>query len=208
MSLDYVKGKKKWIPLRILLDLLGIIGMLLIGYYTIDTFFYVWIVYFIAVALMTCIGLALFFFTVPIFREKDSDIKFSNLDRGRIYGTLAVGVVILIASILGLVTIPAGFRPVFIMNSERVIRLFLFVAYCFIVDFFVTLYAGKMISKVIDLQKHLDPNTEFTISTNIKTDREFHIARLSQRIFVLLSCSFEFLSFTGLSFLISTFIFR
>ena len=206
MSLDFHFTKHRWKPLRIILDLIFSIIIIGIGIFDFDLYFYVWIYVFLNIAIATVVSLGTFFFTVPIFREKNSERLYTHFDRVCIYTTIVTGFTIIIFNIIGLLTIPEGFKPVYQLNMERTIRLLMFVIYCFIAEYLVSVFSSKITKQLNNLKRNQDPSDDFSISTSFETDRQLSMIGRVDKVILFMSCYFEALSISGVLYFICSFL--
>ena len=205
MLLDYLYTKRRWMPFRLILDLLFALIVIGIGIFCFDNYFYVWIYSFLNVITATLITFISVLYVYPIFREKDTEIKYSKFNQMFAYATLAIGATIIILNVIGLLLIPNDFDPVFKLNSERIIRLFIYLLYCFLADFSLSIFSARV-------SYHLKGHSEtlkkekFAISTSFEKDRYASTIGKIDKLILFMSCYFESLLVSGIVYLICSFV--
>ena len=206
MTMDFLFTKHRWKPLRVTLDLIFSLIIIGIGIFDFDLYFYVWIYVFLNITIATVLALGTFFFTIPIFREKNSDQIYTHFNRLCIYVTIGIGLTIVLFNIIGLITIPKDFHPVYILNIERTIRLLMFVIYCCVADYLISIFSSRVASHLKKLKRNIDPKDDFQISTSFETDKHLAVIARADKIMLFMSCYFEALSISGVIYFICSFL--
>ena len=206
MTIEYLNVKKKWKPFRFILNTILSLLIIGIGLTHFDSYFYVWIYVFLNIAIATTISLILFFFTIPIFREKESSRNYTHFDRVCIYTTIIVGLAIIFFNIVGLITIPKNFHPIYKLDIEKTIRLAIFVIYCFVAEFLISVFCAKISLHLKNLRRNSDPNDDFTISTNLVSNKQLSLISKIEKIVLFMSCYFEALFISGIIYFICSFL--
>lgn len=191
--------KRKYVLMRVVLDLFYSLIVIGIGIFCFDIYFYVWIFAFLNIVCATTISLGFFFLTIPLLREKESKRKYSRFDRICIYGTLSIGTIIILLQIIGVVSIPSDFHPIFRYTNERFIRLIMYVIFCFIAEYLIRVYS-KNISEHLTIL--MEQNNYQQSSISIKSNKRLFLLEISEKITLLMSCYFEALYISGIIFII------
>ena len=204
--MDFLFTKQRWKPLRLFFDLVLSLIIIGIGIFDFDLYFYVWIYVFLNITIATVVALGTFFFTIPIFREKNSDRIYTHFDRLCIYVTIGIGLTIVLFNIIGLITIPKDFHPVYILNIERTIRLLMFVIYCCVAEYLISIFSSRVSSHLKKLKRNMDPKDDFQISTSFETDKQLTVIARADKVMLFMSCYFEALSISGVIYFICSFL--
>lgn len=191
--------------IRIFLDLFYSLIVIGIGIFCFDLYFYVWIFAFLNIVCATTISLGIFFLTVPLLREKESKRKYSRFDRICIYVTLSIGTLIILLQIIGVISIPEDFHPIFRYTSERFIHLIMYTIYCFVAEYLIRTYSKNISNHLNDLKirtEHKQPSISFLMKSN----KRIFLLEISEKITMIMSCYFEALYISSIVFIICSLI--
>lgn len=191
--------------MRIFLDLFYSLIVIGIGIFCFDLYFYVWIFAFLNIVCATTISLGIFFLTVPLLREKESKRKYSRFDRICIYVTLSIGTLIILLQIIGVISIPEDFHPIFRYTGERFIHLIMYTIYCFVAEYLIRAYS-KNISNHLNELKIQTEHKQSLISFSMKSNKRIFLLEISEKITMIMSCYFEALYISGIVFIICSLI--
>lgn len=129
MGLQFLKTERRWIWFRVVISFIFSLAIILIGKWNIDLYFYTWIFAFMNVIISVTLSLLMVLYTVPIFRDKDFK---GHTSKDKLYSRLVilVGFVIFMSNVIGILTLPPNFHPVYHLNSKRIIRLIFIILVC------------------------------------------------------------------------------
>lgn len=205
MGLQYLKTERRWVWFRILLTTIFSLAIIFIGKIDINLYFYTWIFAFMNVVISVTMSLLMVLYTVPIFRDKDFK-GYTSKDKSYSRLVILVGFVIFISNVIGILTLPPNFHPVYHLNSERIIRLTFIIMVCGLCYFGETIYTSYVTDRFTKLKRHLNPKDDFTISTRIETERHMKIISVCEKILIFLSCYLEALFISGIFFVVISFL--
>lgn len=201
MGLQFLKTERRWIWFRVVISFIFSLAIILIGKWNIDLYFYTWIFAFMNVIISVTLSLLMVLYTVPIFRDKDFK---GYTSKDKLYSRLVilVGFVIFMSNVIGILTLPPNFHPVYHLNSERIIRLIFIILVCGLCYVGDTTYTSYVTDRFAKLKRHLNPKDDFTISTQIETERHMKIISVCEKILIFLSCYLEALFISGVFFVV------